>query len=68
MLVYNKHLVMRSVKECFVLDMALRMMMYVKYVIYIDQVCAQVYSIHDCNFDIEHGLSIYPVADNIRLS
>jgi len=68
MLVYNKHLVMRSGKECFVLDMALRMMMDVKYVIYIHQVCAQVHSIHDCNFDREHGLSIYPVADNIRLS
>jgi len=34
MLVYNKHLVMRSVEECFVLNMALRMMMYMKYVTY----------------------------------
>ena len=34
MLVCKKHLVMRSVEEFFVLNMALRMMMYMKYVTY----------------------------------
>jgi len=40
MLVYNKHLVVRSVEECFVLNMSLRMMVHVKYVTYSPGMCS----------------------------
>jgi len=43
-LVYNKHLVVRGVEECFVLNMALRMTVYVKYVIYSPGICSGSFS------------------------
>jgi len=59
---------MTSVEECFVLNMALRMIC-IWSMLHILGVCRHINSIHDCNIDIEHGFSIYPVvADSIRLS